>query len=372
MRLALFTGFLCLMLTCFFSCGPDLPPGEYHIRLQDTTYNAGFGNFQVYWLLQDTASWEKTISLADTMVSVDGSVSIRSERIWYEFWDDGSGFRAKYPYPGWERAFDTLPRGSNAMITEDRKRVRIDIPSADVLLGNDSVRIGIITVKGPAFDWQQFPLNYPDYLLITLPGNRRMPIVLDQDNVGRITRQTVFRVGRNKYAVKYFDPDKREIIITKLDRDVDLPLAAELDLNYKQVQVKTVDDEETYLKRNKGKELIIYFSAVGFGLEEELREIDSLYQALPAAKRGKVDIVVVSRHRTFQSVENFQEATGVELPVYLSTAKTCLRLNCRPQLPYFVGVNERGRITTYYGRHKELVERLGGVGKEYSRTTIIN
>lgn len=258
------------------------------------------------------------------------------------------------------------------MLTEDRKRVLIDIPSADVLLGNDSVRIGIITIKGPAFGWQQFPMNYPDYLLITLPGKRYIPIVLDQDNVGRITRQTVFRVGRNKYAVKYFDVDKREIIITQLDRDVDLPLTAELDLTYKQVQVKTVDDEEMYLKRNKGKELIIYFSAVGFGLEEELREIDSLYQALPAGRRDKVDIAVVSRHRTVQSVENFQEATRVDLPVYLSTSKTCLRLNCRPQLPYFVGVNERGRITTYYGRHEELVKRLGGKVEGRATSMIIN
>ncbi|WP_273445398.1 hypothetical protein [Neolewinella agarilytica] len=361
MRLFLFSCFSCFFLSCFFSCGPDLPPGEYHIRLQDTTFNQAGGYYQVYWKLRDSASWEQTVSLADTIVEEGGYLKIRSERIWYEFWQDGTGLRAKQPYPGWERAFDSLPPGSNAMLTEDRERVLIDIPSADILLGNDSVRIGIIRVVDRAFNWQQFPLNYPDYLLITLPGQRRFPIALDQDNLGPITRQTVFRVGRNKYALKYFDAEQGEMIITQLERDVDLPLTAELDLTYKQVQVKTLDGEETYLKRSRGKELMIYFCAIGFNHQNQsILKIDSLYKAMPAAERDKIDIAVVSRFNTSESLQQFVDTSGFSLPLYQNTPKTCLRLNCHPALPYYVGIDERGRISTYFGYHRKLVERLMG------------
>ncbi|MBC6995805.1 hypothetical protein QWY85_17680 [Neolewinella lacunae] len=363
MRTLLWFSLVFAALLTYGSCGPSNPPGHYEVALADSIFNTGVSYGQISWGLADTTAWDSILAAKDTLVEDGNYTKLRSQGIWYEVWKGQDGrLRANQPYPGWERRYDTIPHHRNILRLLDNERVEVDIHAADVTFGSDSFRIGIIQVLGRAFEWQQFPVAHPDYLILTTYGNAVVPIVMDQDNVGPITRKTVFRVGRNSYVLKSVAEDRSKIVVEALPSARDLPLAAELDLYFRKVPVTDLEGNASSIGHQPDKELVIYFWGLGSKRGEDVRKVDSLYRQLPAAERDKLDVVFVNHVDTPESIRTFVAANDIALPVYKSTAKTCLRLNCHPYLPYYVGVKRTGRISTYYGFPQWLEVRLGGTG----------
>lgn len=348
------------------ACAPDFF-GDGRTRvvlLTDSIRNLSNGYYQAYWEIEDSARWENVMARMDTMVAGPNGdlpndvLKFRSETIWYEAKFVDGGLRSRQHYPGWKRNFDSIPRDLNIMLLRNNHRVRVSIPAADVVLGGDSLRIALIHTKGPAFDWAFTEYKpAPDRLLLTTYGNDTMPIVTDMTSVGDISRQTVFRVGKQHYAVKSIADDYGSLEIETLDDVRGLSLTAEIDLNYKAVPVKDLDGNATTIKRTPGKDLVLYFWG-GFLGVEQLKGVDSLYQALPEARQAELDVAVISRFSQQDELKGMIDSLDFSLPVYLGTEKTCLRLNCTPYLPYFVTVNGRGRIASFHDWSGVLEERF--------------
>ena len=345
------------------SCGSG-NPGLYTIELKDSIRTSGATHRQIYWKVEDTARWEATVAAADTIASDSSRIKIRSGGIWYQARIAEDGLRASQHYPGWERQIDTVSLRKSIIRMLDNQRVIVEVPAANIVLGGDSLRIGIIRVLGKAFDWQNFELNHPDYLLLTTAGEDMVPIAIDQDNVGPISRQTVFRVGRKYYVLRSVAEDYSSITVEAMEAARGMPLVAELDTYYKQIPVKDLDGNPTTVKRTPGRDLAAYFFTLGGYIPQKILRLDSLYKALPESKKNDVDIALISRYDLPDSLRAFIARHDIQFPIYQSTEKTCLRLNCNAYLPYFIAVNETGRIVSYHGWHGSLERKLGVVEDE--------
>ncbi|MFK8161383.1 MAG: hypothetical protein AB8H12_02885 [Lewinella sp.] len=356
-----------MVLSCTVtSCASDFfADGQTRvIPLTDSIHNLTGGYYQEYWELEDTAQWEAVYANMDTLVVGENGelpgdkIKFRSNRIWYEVKHVKGGLRSRQHYPGWVRQLDSISRDLNIMFLDNYRRVRVNIPAADIVLGGDSLRIALIRTVGPAFDWDFTEyVPEPDRLMLTTYGNDTLPIVTDMASVGDISRQTVFRVGKQHYAIKTITDDYGSIEIEALEDVRDLPLTAEIDLSYKAVPVEDLDGNAATIKRTPGRKLALYFWG-GFYGNEQLLRVDSLYQALPEARRDEIDIAVVSRFSQAEELKMMVDTIDFKLPLYVGTEKTCLRLNCSPYLPYFVSVNGRGRISSFHDWSGVLEDRL--------------
>ncbi len=355
--------YFALALVGLTACAPDFQTDEhtYKFFLDQDIRNVSTGYYQRYYGLVDTARWTNLISEADTVVPPDaatGLLKFRSAGIWYEAKEGPDGLRAEQQYPGWEPRHDSVDFHQNLMIFANRQPHKVDIPAADIVLNGDSIRFAIIHPTEPAYDWNFREQEIPsDHLLLTTYGNDTLPISLSMDGVGAISRQTVFRVGRHSYVLRYFTPEYDGVIIEQLPDRGGLPYTAELDLNYRPIPVEELDGTPATINRTPGRELLIYFWA-GFDNEIHLQQIDSLYQALPTAEQEKLEIVFIAQFNLQASVRAWVAENNIRLPVYYGTRKTCLRLNCSSHLPYYVAVDGRGRFTSFYNYWEKLEARL--------------
>ncbi|MTB53583.1 hypothetical protein [Lewinella sp. W8] len=351
-----------ILLSGLLGCGGGGQDNEYRIVLNDSIFNTGVNRANVYWRPGDSLAWEEALTRADSIHVEGNRWSVHFPEGAYEVYKTEDGFRSQQRILGWDRAFDTISRSTNALRLLDNNRVLIDLPAADVVLNGDSLRIGLLHIKDRAFSWEDFPVEYPDYLLLSTYGNPTVPLVMDQDNLGPISRKTVFRVGRKHYVLKSVDESRRELVIEPIASPRDVPVTAELDVYYKQVPVLGLDGEPTTVKRAKGKGLALYFWGFGPTGGKDILRLDSLYRQLPAEEQDKLDVALINHNNTIASLREFVEENDIRLPVYRSVAKTCLRMNCHPYLPYWVGVTNRGRITSYYTWPQWLEERLSSRG----------
>ncbi|MEM9928964.1 MAG: hypothetical protein AAF840_04020 [Bacteroidota bacterium] len=351
------------LLLWLAACSPDVYPSHYEIELTDSIRSTTVNRGQVYWTIKDSADWQALLQRADTIIMVKDRMNVRADSTDYILRYVNDAWRSSYPLPGWERHFDTLAREVNVIRLLDNNRVAATIKAADVVLDGDSIRIGIIHVLGRAFDWQTFELNEPDYLMLTTYGNQVVPIAMDQDNIGAISRQTVFRVGRRDYVLREVSEDYQRIVIERTETR-GLPLAAELEVYYKQVAVVDLEGNPTLIKRTPGRDLALYFWGLGPTGGKDIIKLDSLYRALPAAEQESMEIVLINSLNDPVAIQSFLTENNIGFRAYKSTPKTCLRLNCHPYVPYYVGVNERGRINTYYGWPQWLEEWLVGLSPE--------
>jgi hypothetical protein len=353
----LFIAFIFLGLT---ACAPEFQTDEntYKFYLDQDIRNLSYGYYRRYYVVDDTARWKATVAGADTIVKVDNKLKIRNNRIWYEVWDSPTGFRAEQQYPGWVPRSDSVSFEDNLLVYSNRQYMKVDIPAADIVLNGDSIRFGIIRSTAPAYGWN-FKEHQPqqDRLILTTYGNDPLPISLSMDAVGEINRQTTFRIGRHSYVLRYLTPEYDAVIIEELEDSRGLPYTAELDLSYKPVPVNNLDGTSTSIMRTPGKELLLYFWT-GSDYEGRVQQLDSLYHALPPSGREQLEIVLIARYNLADRIQQWTTDNAIRLPVYQSTDKTCLRLNCPNYLPYFIRVNGRGRITSFYGRPGELKRRL--------------
>jgi hypothetical protein len=342
----LFTALICTLTACASDFQSN--PLVQKIRLDENIHNVTYGYKQLYFQIEDSIAWAKVWNAQDTFVQEGAHVKFRSDRIWYEMTESPSGYRSRQHYPGWERKIDSIDRKTNIMMLLNNHRVKVVVPAADVVLGGDSVRIAIVHTTGPAFDWDFREYKpQPDQILLTTPGNDTMPVVQDMESIGPISRQTVFRVGKQEYVLRSIGDDYESIIIERLEDGRGLPLTAEIDLTYKQVPVKDPEGELTSIKRTPGKDLMLYFWG-GFRGEERLLKLDSLYQAIPEDQRDAFDLVAISRFSSGDFTKMIIEKNDIAIPMYQATGKTCLKLNCTGFLPYVVIVDGYGKIKSFH------------------------
>lgn len=342
----LFTALLCALTACASDFQSN--PLVQEIQLDKSIHNVTYGYKQLYYQVEDSISWAEVWNAQDTLVQDGPHVKFRSGRIWYEMTESSTGYRARQHYPGWERKIDSIDQKTNIMLLLNNHRVKVDVSAADVVLGGDSVRIAIIHTTGPAFDWDF--RNYepqPDQLLLTTPGNDTMPVVQDMESIGSISRQTVFRVGKQEYVLRSIGNDYKSITIERLEDGRGLALTAEINLTYKQAPVKDPDGNLTSIKRTPGKDLMLYFWG-GYRGEEGLLKLDSLYQTIPENQRQHFDIVAISRFSSGDYIKTIIEENAIAMPMYQATEKTCLKLNCTGFLPYVVIVDGRGKIESFH------------------------
>lgn len=360
---------LLFLLGCLFvalaACAPDFQTekGTYKTYLTEDIRNITYGYRKAYYRMVDTTLWKEIYAAADTIVDDEiaglpnGDRKFRTDGIWYEMKLADGEWRSWQQYKGFERRFDTVATDVNLMIT-NRHYAKVDIPAADIVLNGDSIRIAVVHETGKAYAFNFIDhVAQPDRLLLTTWGKDTMPIVEDLESLGRISKQTVFRVGKHHYVLRYVTPEYDGLIIEELTDVRGLPVTAEIDLTYKQVPVRDIDDLPTTIKRTPGRELVLFFWGGFYGVEAALR-VDSLYSALPAAERDKMDLVLISFNQRPEDLRKFVDTNRVALPAYRSTEKTCLRLNCSAYVPYAVLVDGRGRIQDFYFRSSWLEELL--------------
>lgn len=355
--------FFSLLFFCFSGCAPEFQTDEntYKFFLDENIRNTTNGYYRRFYAIADTALWQATLNKADTIVpraDEKDRVKFRSEGIWYEAKPGPGGLRAQQQYPGWEQKIDSIDHDLNLMTIGERQYMQVEIPAADIVLNGDSIRLGIIHPTKPAYEWNFRDYEQqPDLLVLTTYGNDTFPISQNMDAVGPISRQTIFRIGRHSYVLRYFTPEYDGVIIDQLEDNRGLPYTAELDLSYKPVPVDNLDGTPTSIMRTPGKELLLYFWA-GFEYETHVQKIDSLYQALPQAEQDKLDIVFIAKFGFRGTLADWAKEKNISLPMYRSNKKTCLRLNCSNFHPSFVTVDGRGRIVSFYDWWEKLEERL--------------
>ena len=246
--------------------------------------------------------------------------------------------------------YDSTRQLPSTLRLADHSHVNVSVPATDVLLGSDSVRIGIVRVLGPAstFAGADPPgaLSQPDYLLLMPPGTRTTKLYADQTNIGPISQRTVFRVGRHHYLLKSVDTTFTQLVIEPIDPGHNIPLTAELDIRYRRVNVTDLDGRSASIAHEPGKRLALCFTNVHDWAYSGIATLDSLGAA--AREQGLWKIACVNHSHSPASIRERVAETGVTLPFYKSTPTTCLNLNCRPNLPYCVEVNAAGNVVSYY------------------------
>ena len=343
----------------FYACGRDSGSALYHAPLAQKVTTSMVDRGQVFYGVGDTLAFREWVAGADSVTHRANQITYHRPEGQYQVLEHGPSrqLRSPFPVPHFERTWDTIARTVNLIRMLDNQRVKAYIDAADFVLGRDSVRLGVIRVLGSAFGLRADTIDYPDYLLVTTYGNDHIPIAMDQDNVGPITRQTVFRVGRRYYVLRSIGEDYADMTVEELPEARGLPLTAELETTFKSVPVMDMDGEKATVKHEKGKELLLYFWGLGSRDGEDITTLHTAYEALPPAERERLRIVLINVNNKAEDVRAFLGENGVDFPSYRSTGKTCLRLNCHPSLPYYVTVSPHGRILSYHQRPEVLLDR---------------
>lgn len=329
-------------------CTPAADEKVQTLWLGDSLQTLGTSNRQLYWTPADTAQWSARMAAADSLViTADEGLRLYQDGQWYVARRIAGQWRASQPYPGWERRVDSSA-AQNIIRLLNNDRVAVRITATDTVLGGDSLRIGIMQITGKAFAWQDVSLAHPDYLILAPYGSQRLPIAMDQPSVGPISRQTVFRVGRQQYVLRSVAEDRRSLTLAPVASARGLSLTAAFDPYYKRIPAKNLDGQPVTIPKARDRELIVYFFHLGRFGGKDVRALDSLYRALPAAQREMTELVFVSRHSFTDSLRNFVRRAQISLPVYQSSSRTCARMPCLPFLPYGTVVNRGGRITHQY------------------------
>ncbi len=337
-----------MILSALASCGP-----------------AG-GDTSVTVLLTDTIFDERTTvqrSRVDTIYDPDFDVSAQDTSPVYST----TGERMIFAIPDTGRAgrviryFEMSPGQENVVRLADGQLVKAEVAAGDVKMGKQRFRIGIMRPLQPlhAHSPTERILDQPDYLLLTPYGVQETRLSPIQDNVGPITRQTVFRVGRRTYHVAEADLDARRLVVKPLDDARGLTPTARLETELKRVPVRNLAGETVNVEARPGRELVIFFW--GLGGEQRERDIvalDYMYANLSDEEREVIDIVLVNRLDAPVAVQRFVDEHDIQLPVYTVAPNTCRRLNCSPDLPYWVGVDAEGRVVSYHIGPRVLFDRL--------------
>lgn len=233
------------------------------------------------------------------------------------------------------------------------------IAAADVVLGGDSLRLGVVQRTEHLFR-DSLTITHSEHFILLPWGASRSTVDPGQTNVGAIDGRTVFRVGRRHYYVESLDSSRRELVIRSVENPGTRPPAAEFDGKFRAVPVRTLTGGTVHLGATPGRRLVLYFWSLGTHQPpgSDVRVLHGLYQALPADQRAGVELVFVNRMDAAASVDAFLEEAPLSVPVYLAAPNTCRRLNCHPELPYWIDVDAAGKIRSFDRPSTELAKIL--------------
>lgn len=241
---------------------------------------------------------------------------------------------------GW----DSIPDSLSLMYYPDIGLVEVRIKGKDVALRTgDSVRIGIVhPIRQFRADTSHAAPFLPDLLLLSIIGQDSLPLSFMTNNVGLIRQQTYFRVGRHHYHLSSVDSSRSQISIKPLPLNSKRTTVAAIDLRFKPVRVKTLEQEHYTINRASGKALLLFFWSMGAKKGKDLQQLDSLYQLLPEG--APLEVMAINRGDRAENILHFREETQLRIPIYASSASTCDGLDCSAVLPQMILVNEEGRI----------------------------
>lgn len=244
---------------------------------------------------------------------------------------------------GW----DSLPDSLSLMYYPDIGLVEVQIKGQDVALtSSDSFRIGVVhPIRQIYADTSQEAPPLPDLLLLSTTGRDSLPLSSMTNNVGAISRQSYFRVGRHYYHLSSIDSTRRQIVIKPLAGQSNRSTIAAIDLRFKPIRVKTLEQENYTIRRPKHKSLLLYFWSLGPKGGKDLQQLDSLYQLLPEG--APLEVAAINRGDRAENIIHFQQEAQLRVPVYSSASGTCDGLDCSAFLPQVILVNEEGRIENY-------------------------
>ena len=358
-RLPLTFALLLLFLLC--TCAPDNGLRTY--VLHDDLFSEGVVRAQAYYVApHGVGDWINSINQDSlSFDEADQQFVVYETDRYHELNVPGFGMdslHSEVPYRDWERRIDFIPENVNVIYNEGYERLTADIHSAVVRLGPDTVRLSIIHTTGKAFPWQRFKYDPKDYLMLQVPTQTNVRISLDQASVGPIGPQTVFRVGRRHYVLKSLSDDRRAVEVVPLEDHRGIPVTAELNLQYRKVPVRNAAGEEVFLRQEKGRPLLLYFNHLRARGGEDIKFIDSTYQALVDRDAASFDLAFINRFSLDIDLAKFHEEKDLTQPLYASTDKTCYGLNCHSTIPYYLLVGADGRILSYYGTYEDLKQQL--------------
>ncbi len=251
------------------------------------------------------------------------------------------------------RSFHLLPEEDNIAKLLNNDRVKIMLPAADVSLGDDTVRIGIMRVV----DWDSTFArgdysSFPDHLFITHAGTEATSFVLDQANIRPITNRTVFRVGRNHYLLKSVDSLLTRLVVQSIEPHHSIPLSAEFDLKYRRVNVVDLDNRPTTIPHTKGKRMAICFTGIHDWADSGLLDMNALGGQTQV--QNLWDFAFINHSHSTGTIREQAAELGVDIPFYKSTTGTCSTLNCRPNLPYCIEIDTAGNVVSYFRGMREM------------------
>lgn len=339
-----------LALLLLTACQSDLPPGAQRIQLDRPLYTSEGITRHLYYKLVDTTYWKNALAAADTIHREGNYLKFRSNKIWYEATWVKDEWRNEFHLPGFERAIDSVEVDGAIVYGRNFQSLLGDIRVADVELGGDSVQIGLIHVAGKTFPWQRFDMGSANYLVLNYAGTDTVPIHLDQSNVGPVTQQTVFQVGRRTYAVTNINDSLNELVVQPVKTTRDLSVTAQLEVQYRPISVKDSTGALTTIRQEPGRRLVLVFATTHPRGMEMLEKLDSAYHALPAEERAATDVRAIMNYTTPENLARELSKIKFNLPIYLTTEKTCARLVCLPYYPHFMAVDKNGRFERYWGR----------------------
>ncbi|PHI18528.1 hypothetical protein CEQ90_17415 [Lewinellaceae bacterium SD302] len=236
-------------------------------------------------------------------------------------------------------------------------RILSKIFTKDIVLGrNDSVRIGIIHPLEKVYGYPK-TITLADQLILTPYGQDTIPISLDQENVGPVTRSTVFRINRNYYSLNSLDSTRQRIELGTLERRPRSQPTAAIDTRFKGIAVRPLaagDTTEVRVQKEPGKATLIYFWSIARegDLEELSERIAEMGEAAPL-------VIAVSRTDSKANLLDFSSRhPNLSFPLYQATASTCNGLQCHPGISHAMVINSEGRILTHYRQHRDLLRHL--------------
>ncbi len=240
---------------------------------------------------------------------------------------------------GW----DSIPTDLSVMHFPEAGLMEVQILGADVAFKRgDSLRIAIIRPIRKLFS-DSSQQHYPDLLLLTSPGQDSLPLSFKEEGLGAIRRQTYFSVGKQYYHLSSVDSSRQKIVVQALPPGKSRPkLTAAINLRFKPIAAKTLEQQNTTIHRPSDKALLIYFWSLGPQRGKDLLHLDSLYQSLP--NNFPLAIVAINRNDNPQVIQQFQQQSHIKLPLFLSTSASCEGLNCQAILPHAILVNRQGRF----------------------------
>ncbi len=181
-----------------------------------------------------------------------------------------------------------------------------------------------------------------DYILLSPIGQDTVPISLGATNVGTLRKSTIIQVDRSFFLLGPVDYYGAAIELIPWERCPTDALTARWQTRMKQLPVKTISGEETYLSFNNtdGKSTLLLIWNYHFPSPDIVKELQD-----KAGLWGENwQIVGINMHSSTTELSTYLDESPLDFPNYIMSNKSCHVLDCHTLPPYAIVLDENGRI----------------------------